>query len=211
MESNEWNEIPVKGKGSREDRVADEIPDGEYEGEIVEWSCFQAKDGRWWISWWVLITVGLRKGAQIQRFSEVSDRTAGFVKADLLLVTGRIPKWDGDLVDVERGLSGPVRQEIVGAVVSVRQKSRTYQGTIYRDVFLNKLLQGASSSSEEQEDDTQDIIPEDRWAAADRLEEERTEKPPQSPQEPSEAAGEGWGDPDCVSCRGAGCEACTAF
>lgn len=206
MDNGTWDETPVKGKGSREDRVMDEVPDGEYEGEIVEWSCFRSKAGDWMISWWIMVTVGLRKGAQLQRFQTVSDKTIGYVKADLLLVTGRIPAWDGDLVDAERGLSGPIKGEITGCIVSVRQKSRTYQGTIYRDVYLNRLLEsGRGVTNGDNGPDEDEEIPEDRWAG------EQAEKPPQSPQEPSAVEAEGWGDPDCEGCRGAGCEACTAF
>ena len=139
-----WNETPTAG--APKEREMDEIPDGIYDGTVDDFSCFRAKSGEWYVSWWVAIDNGLQRGKLLQRFQPVTDRSAGYVKADLQMVTGRVPGWDGDLVVESQGQTGPVKSEIIGARVRVRQKSRQYQGKRYVDVYLNELLTPAVAS-----------------------------------------------------------------
>lgn len=131
-----WNDTPETETGGRKDREMTDLPDGEYDGKIVDFSCFRANSGDWFISWWIELDTGLRAGALLESFRGLNERTVGFAKSDFRTILGRIPGWS-DMADDETGRTGPIRGEVVGARVRVRQRSRQHQGTTYKDVYLN--------------------------------------------------------------------------
>jgi hypothetical protein len=197
-----WNDTPAAG-GTPTERVMSEVPDGQYEGTVQDFSCFRSKAGDWFVSWWVAVDQGLFAGALLQRFLSMNERTVGFVKQDLKLVSGRIPSWP-ELGNDETGQTGPVRGEVLGARVRVRQKSRQYQGKRFVDVYLNELLEPPQSPQEVLEKPAR---VETRQKAPEAS--QRPQAP--APTEASAPTKEGWGDPDCVVCFGKGCDNCVAF
>lgn len=198
MNNDIWNDTPAAG-GTPAERVMSEVPDGQYEGTVQDFSCFRSKAGDWYVSWWVAVDSGLFAGALLQRFLSMNERTVGFVKQDLKLVVGRIPSWP-ELGNDETGQTGPIRGAVLGARVRVRQKSRQYQGKKFVDIYLNELLEPPQSPQEAPESPA-------------RM--ETRQKPPEASQRPQaplpEEPKEGWGDPDCVVCFGKGCDNCVAF
>jgi hypothetical protein len=205
-----WNDTPPATRSGGGDKVPDSIPDGTYLAEVEDFSAFLSKAGEWYVSWWLRVAEGVQTGKHVQRFTNLNERTAGRVKADLELVTGRIPGWDGDLVDEERGLTGPVRLECIGAKVEIRQRSRRVEGTVFVDVYINKLLEPASGKPAPKPSAEKEMPPEDRW------EEERRKKPGKpavatTTTVAAKPSATGWGDPDCPVCKGEGCEDCPSF
>lgn len=202
MDSTMWNDTPAAG-GSPAERVMSEVPDGQYDGTIQDFSCFRAKSGDWYVSWWVAVDGGLFDGALLQRFLSMNERTVGFVKQDMRLVTGRIPLWT-DLGNDETGQTGPIKGEVIGARVRVRQKSRHYQGKRFVDIYLNELLEASQSPQE---------TPDTPARVETRREAPEASRRPQAPAPTDSSAPteEGWGDPDCAVCFGKGCDSCVAF
>jgi len=186
-----WDDTPATEKGSRTDRAMSDVPDGSYDGRVVDFSCFRADSGDWYISWWIEVDQGLRSGALLQRFLQMNDNTVGFTKADFRTVIDRIPSWDEMAIE-DTGQTGPIRHAVLGARVRVRQRSRRVQQTTYKDVYINELLE-----------------------APQGVREPEAEEPPDNrgrePEETGEPPAEGWGDPDCPGCFGKGCEDCVGF
>lgn len=198
-----WNQTPKTSNDG--EKPIDEIPDGDYTAIVEDFGAFQSKAGDWYVSWYLRIDSGVQTGKHVQRFSAVNDRTIGRIKADLDLTLGRIPAWDGELVDEEKGRTGPVRNELVGLRLGIRQRTRRVQANVYRDVYINGVLGRPAAAPE-----TKDEIPEGRW----QEERKQTSAPKQRPPEPSKASApveDGWGDPNCEKCHGAGCDACASF
>ena len=200
--TDEWDETADDEVGGYAERVADEIPDGLYDAEVVDASIFRDKSGVWRVSWWFAIAAGVYSGSQIQKF-EIFDGRARFHRADVRLVLGRVPRRD-ELLDVEAGrMRGPVRQQIVGAVVTVRQRTTTKGDRKYVDVYLNSLVR-PSPRLETGEDAPQP--PPERPAPVETT----TDKPAALPTRETPAQRETPpGKADCPTCMGAGCESCS--
>lgn len=188
-----WNDTPAAD--GRAERTMTDVPDGSYDGKVVDFSCFRADSGDWYISWWIEVDQGLRSGAMLQRFLQMNDNTVGFTKSDFLTVLDRIPAWNEMAIE-ETGQTGSIRHRVLGARVRVRQRSRRVQQTTYKDIYLNERLEAPPGSKEP-------------------VEEVKAEEPPDNrgkePEETGEPPAEGWGDPDCPSCAGKGCESCVGF
>ena len=198
---NLWDDTPAAE--TRRDKEMTDVPDGPYDGVLIDFSCFKSAGGDWLISWWIEVDTGLNSGALLQRFQGVTDKAVPWIKSDFRTVLGRIPSWE-EMANEMTGQTGPVREEVVGARLRVRQKSRKYDGTTYRDVFINELLNAppGPAPTESYAETRQEPPMED-----DQLTEAQQDTQVQEAQQ----GAEGWGDPDCPTCAGAGCEGCVAF
>ena len=203
-----WDSTPAAS--SRKDREMSDVPDGEYTGRIVDFSCFQAKSNDWMIAWWIEIDQGLNRGALLQRFMGVNDRTVPYIKSDFQTVVGRIPDWS-DMANEASGQTGPIRGEVIGSRVRTRQRSRRVGDTTYKDVFINELLGGPPTAPYEADrqpaqPEAEEDLPEARW------EQERAAKAAEDATvKAAQEDAEGWGDPECPTCEGAGCAECVSF
>ena len=200
-----WNKAPVNEAGGRKEMS--DVPEGVYIGILIDFSCFRSRSSdEWWVSWWIRVDQGLNEGALLERYMGIKESTSPYIKADFKLILGRIPDWS-EMADEEAGLTGSVRAEVKGARVRVRQRSRRVDGDVWKDVFINELLEAPpgphESSRSYAESKAQEAAPVDD----DQLTEAQQDV---QVQEAKDSA-EGWGDPECPTCSGAGCEGCVSF
>ena len=156
--ANEWEDTPEREATNFEDREMDEVPDGTYDADVVDWSFFRGKGGEWFVSWWFSILAGVYAGSMLQRFTTVEGGIS-FIKADLRVVLGDVPGWH-DLVDDQNGRCRPeVRERIVGATVTIRQRTRKKGSDVFVDVFINRLVEAAPDPGGERKPDPVDEDP----------------------------------------------------
>jgi hypothetical protein len=146
-----WNHAPVRAKTDIPDdpQTDPTVPDGEYEAEILNFSCFLSKRGAWWMKWVMAIRGGLLDGRILVRFVEVKANTAPYLKNDVFLSLGREAQFAGELADVTSGRSGPACSEMVGAVVLARLRTRMANdgsGREFKDVYINGTVQVSAAS-----------------------------------------------------------------
>lgn len=146
-----WNQAPVRAKTDMPDdpQTDPTVPDGEYEAEILNFSCFLSKRGAWWMKWVMAIRGGLLDGRILVRFVEVKANTAPYLKNDVFLSLGRAAEFAGELADVSSGRSGPACSEMVGAVVLARLRTRMAtdgSGREFKDVYINGTVTLSSAS-----------------------------------------------------------------
>lgn len=209
-----WNDDDGGAVSGFDDYTMDDVPDGHYDATIVDFSVFMGKGGLWFASWWFRILSGLNAGKLLQRFNGL-EHGFSFVKKDLRIAFGRVPAWDELVWDDRKDddctfrIREDLRAEIVGATAKVKQRTRKKGGKTYVDVFLNKIVappsdnvQKAPEPSQEEPDDLQ--VAEDKWEK-ERVAEEADSGSLPAPDE------EGWGDPDCATCKGEGCDSCAPF
>lgn len=156
-----WNSTPVAVQATSNDpdpETDPAVPDGEYDAEVMDWRAFLSKKGVWCMKWIMEVRgSGLLNGRTLVRFAAVNGRSTPYVKADIVTSLGREARWDGDLVDVSRGLSGPARTEFRGVVLRVRKRTRRGDdGETYLDVYINGCVSRPESVSPPPEVDPRD-------------------------------------------------------
>lgn len=153
--SDTWNQTE---RQQRTDKPSDpetdpNVPDGDYEAQVLDWRCFRSKAGEWYMKWILGIQGGEQDGKTLVRFVKVdlSDpMRLAYLKSDVFHSLGRDAEFS-ELADEERGLPGMAKREIDGAVLRVRKRSREAYGKTFLDVFINgtvSLSGGASAPPE---------------------------------------------------------------
>lgn len=188
--NNLWNSTPAATKSDNNDpdpETDPTVPDGEYDAEILDWRAFLSKKGVWCMKWVMEIRgSGLLAGRTLVRFAAVTAKSTPYVKSDIVTCLGREAEWDGDLVDVSRGLSGPARTQFRGVILRVRKRTRVdnQTGDTYLDVYINGCVSRPESASPPPEIDPRDPSGE----PVDMRGFEPTEEPPRLPSQPSRDA-----------------------
>lgn len=140
---NMFNDAPsTQSTSSSEERKMDTVPDDSYNVEVTDFSVFVSKKGDYYVSWWFEVMSGPHSGAQLQRFTSVGPRTFSFIKSTVKTAIGRVPEWDDLFVD---GRTGPIRNEIIGRAVQITQKSRDYQGKVFVNIYVDKVIKNPSN------------------------------------------------------------------
>jgi len=219
---NEWDDTPERESSTFEDRVMDDVPDGTYTADVSDFSIFTGKGGDWFVSWWFRVTGGQFDGCEVQRFNKVAGGMS-YIKADLRVALGEVPRWPDLVVESEGRTRAEIRQRIVGASVTIRQRTRHKGDDVYVDIFLNRLLEAPPVTATADDDDDTPPQPRDQ-DHADRAAAAEPAKLPDAPTEAQDgdtaatpaggeksANGEGWGDPACEDCKGSGCASCAPF
>lgn len=138
-----WNTTVAQVKADLPDRPETDpaIPDGEYEAEVLDFSCFLSKKGAWIMKWVMAVRGGLLDGRLLVRFVPVTPRTSPYLKADVAACLGREAEFSGELADVARGTTGPAGREMHGVILRAGKKSRRGDdGETYLDVYINSVL-----------------------------------------------------------------------
>jgi hypothetical protein len=133
----------------RRELVMDEIPDGRYEAQVIDVSYFEDRNGVKRESWWFRVRGGPFDGSTVQRFSEINRNTAGRAKGYLLTVArgqrGNL-KWS-EIYDKERRASLPwLREECVGAIVNIAQRTSKGHTRSFVDIYINGCISPAPVS-----------------------------------------------------------------
>jgi hypothetical protein len=123
-------------------REMDRIKDGTYKAVVTDFSVFE-KGGDFYVSWWFEVTDGLAAGAALQSFSGVTPKSVSFIKRSVARVIGSLPSWD-DMYDEELGRTGHLQSSIVGRGVQITQKTNNVKGKDYVNVYVDKVINGAS-------------------------------------------------------------------
>lgn len=137
------------GQSTQEwDSQNDELEEGsQHEGEIFDFGCFDAKTGKTYAKFGVMIN-----NLTCQRFYEVKSNTTWVLERDLGTILGRVPSHDEVMVD---GRTGPVRNELIGKKVSVFYGDRDGWTDLYIDSVVGsedggiKYTGGGMQSTEE--------------------------------------------------------------
>jgi hypothetical protein len=146
------------------------IPEGTHRCRIVGWRFFRSGPdskypGVFFIVWDFAILGGTFDGRTLVKMSspfgkpgddeEWQAKQAGWVKADLFTVLGRVPDRQELLIpDTEQ--SGPVIMEIVGAIVEVRLEwKRAKDGQRYANCHINQLIRGPQQPQDETKPETE--------------------------------------------------------
>ena len=144
-----FDDVPMGDAGSSKEKVHDPtVTDGTYRARVYDAGVFVGKNTQQFhCSWYFEILDGEHAGKLIQRFMTIDPQRVPRVKRDFTVVSGRDtePVWD-DLYDKLGNHTGPIRQEVMNAVVEVTQKTKEPKpGTskIYVDVYIDKLIEGA--------------------------------------------------------------------
>lgn len=148
MNDDEFDNTPPQA--TRTDRTMDTIPDGRYMATVQDVSFFVANSGAKCESWWFAIARGPYKGKCVQLFTfDINGRNAGRVKARVLMVArGQRAnvRWS-DLYSPEHRTVQPwVREECVGAVVEIAQRTTKGTSKTFVDVYVNGLVAEAPAS-----------------------------------------------------------------
>ena len=139
------NVPPIANRSSRQ---MDTIPDGRYTAKVTDVSFFVSKSsGAKCESWWFTIIDGPYRGKQVQRYTYgIDGRTAGRVKANVIMVA-REPRADvmwAELPDATLGgTQAWVRDQCLGAVVEISQKSKRGDTKTFVDVYINGRVAAA--------------------------------------------------------------------
>ena len=139
------NVPPTASPGSRQ---MDTIPDGRYTATVADVSFFVSKSsGAKCESWWFTINSGPYQGKQVQRYTYgIDSRSAGRVKANVIMVA-REPRADvmwAELHDATLGgTQAWVRDQCLGAVVEISQKSKRGDTKTFVDVYINGRVAAA--------------------------------------------------------------------
>lgn len=153
-----FDNTPAAEEGSNSnDRKMDTVPDGTYQAEITDFSVFTSRAGDYYISWWFEVTTGSAAGAQLRRWTSVTDRSVGVIKATVKKVTGSVPQWS-DLFD--DGHTGRVKGSIVGKHVEIAQRTNQKGEKTYINIYINKLTAAPTSGStdDQEEVDVNDLF-----------------------------------------------------
>mgnify|MGYP003660356388 CR=1 FL=1 len=147
-----WKSIPEAAKAQSTDRpeVAD-LRDGIYTVEVIGFRFFTAGPdakypGQQYYSFGLRVSKGPRGGAYVEKFSSATEVGLEILKKDLRRITGR---WVGpeEVYDEERDMTGPVRNEVVGAVLEMQKstsKPDKVTGKTYPRFNFIKLVRAAT-------------------------------------------------------------------
>ena len=123
-----WKSIPETSSAQSTDRpeVAD-LRDGIYTVEITGFRFFTAgpdakRPGQQYYSFGLRVSKGPRGGAYVEKFSSATEIGLDILKKDLRRITGRWVNPE-EVYDEERDMTGPVRDEVIGAVVEMQKST----------------------------------------------------------------------------------------
>ena len=146
-----FDNTPAAEEGNNNnDRKMDTVPDGTYQAEITDFSVFTSRAGDYYISWWFEVTTGYAAGAQLRRWTSVTDRSVGVIKSTVKKVTGDVPKWS-DLFD--DGRTGRVYDDIVGKYVEIAQRTNKRGDKSYVNIYINKLTAAPTNEAAKDQDE----------------------------------------------------------
>ena len=146
-----FENTPAAEEGNNNnDRKMDTVPDGTYQAEITDFSVFTSRAGDYYISWWFEVTTGSAAGAQLRRWTSVTDRSVGVIKSTVKKVTGDVPKWS-DLFD--DGRTGRVYDDIVGKYVEIAQRTNKRGDKSYVNIYINKLTAAPTNGAAKDQDE----------------------------------------------------------
>ena len=120
------------GEGERWDAQNDDLPEGKHQGGLFEFRCWEAKDGKDYVSF------GFQVGElRIQRFYCLTTKTGksrGWIlERDMRALLGSAPPVDE--IQTE-GRTGPIRHKLVGLVVNLSNEERDG----YTDVYIDGVV-----------------------------------------------------------------------
>lgn len=105
-------------------------PETKYEGEIFEFRCWEAKDGKDYVSFGFLVD-----GKKVQRFYGLTTKkghSKGWIlESDLRTILGKAPEVDQ--VQTPDGRTGPIKSALVGKKVSLSYETRDGWLDLYID------------------------------------------------------------------------------
>lgn len=118
----------------------DDLKDGSHEGSIFEFRCWEAKDGKDYVSWG--IQVGDLKVERFHCLTTKDGKSLGWVlERDLRAVLGAAPPLAE--VQTEDGRTGPIRHKLVGKKIKVFHGER--RG--YHDVYIDGAADATDGDS----------------------------------------------------------------
>lgn len=110
------------------DDQTDELTEGEHQGTIFDFACWDAKNGLTYVKF------GFQVGElKIQRFYEVKPNTVWVLEKDLRTVLGRVPAIEE--VQAE-SRTGPIRGDLIGKSVSLFHGERNGWTDVYIDAAV---------------------------------------------------------------------------
>tara|TARA_R100000808_G_scaffold23460_1_gene52088 strand:+ start:2517 stop:2993 length:477 start_codon:yes stop_codon:yes gene_type:complete len=144
----------TNGNGATKKEM-DTVPDGVYQAEVTDFSVFASRAGDYYVRWWFEVTTGPASGAQLRRFTSVTDRSVGVIKSTVKKVAGDVPKWS-DLF--EDGRTGRIYDDIVGKNVEIVQRTNKKNNKSYINIYVNKLIDPPANNEAGEEVDVNDLF-----------------------------------------------------
>lgn len=176
----EFNNAPADG-GRRE---SDVIQDGTYNFRVVALFVNQ-KDETHYGKAGLEVVDGLARGKYIENFDAIEGYGAQWFRKFLTIASGRssdnLPKW-ADVWDEDSGRTGPIRKEVLGAVVECRVETKRGRDRDFVNIYVNRLVKPAGSRDERPADDRQQ----------EQRDERRQPEPPAEPEPPKQATYHYW-------------------
>lgn len=134
------------------------IPDGEHRCRVIDFQCFQSKQGDVWMKWTLAVLGGIYDGRTLVRMvaplgrrtddEQKAARKAQMAKGDLQTVLGYIPNFWEEVFNPQTGSTGPIVSKIVGAIVMAKKEVNvSSDGREFLNVYLNALVAAAPEAA----------------------------------------------------------------
>jgi len=138
------NAVPSAGSARRE---SDRIPDGEYRLRVV--SLFiNPKNREHYYKMGFEVADGLLRGKYTEAFGAISER-ADWLRGALAVASGRdasnLPTWE-DVFDEDAQRTGPIRSDVLGAVVEARITTRQGRTREFVNISVQTLVSAVGGS-----------------------------------------------------------------
>jgi len=178
MSKEAFNNAPATGGARRE---TDTVPDGQYDLKVVAFFVNE-KNGVYYGKAGLEVATGLLRGKFIEVFDALEGRGAQWFRTFLTIAAARsadrLPTWD-DIFDAETGRTGPIRREVLGAVVACKVATNRGRTKDFVNVFVNTLV----TPNGQQQSNLDDL-------AGDDSDDSSTSAPPPAP--PAEVVYHHW-------------------